>query len=249
MNPDRYVRIAEDIYIDRWGGPPPKSSPSWAETFMVLFFLGVIGAVLMPVFNHPRETRCGPTCPNNLKQIGLAVAQYSQDHDEKYPLASVDSEITVALENKATYGWGDALQPYLKSTQIYHCPANSARQMENDILSTQHYSTQPTYISYTDYWLNQHLCGQPTEQVEQPRATFLAGDGNNGDDGTTARYTLRALPPAWRDTPTAPIWRHDQAANYLFADGHVKNLPGTVVTEPVFNYEAFSLKGLTIRHF
>ncbi|MBV9467615.1 MAG: hypothetical protein JO316_13790 [Abitibacteriaceae bacterium] len=47
-------------------------------------------------------------CQSNLKQLGLAIAQYNQDYDELMPPA-----------NK----WSDVLQPYVKSEAVNHCPA------------------------------------------------------------------------------------------------------------------------------
>ncbi len=47
-------------------------------------------------------------CQSNLKQIALGIAQYVQDYDEVMPRAR---------------RWTDILQPYLKSRQIFTCPA------------------------------------------------------------------------------------------------------------------------------
>ncbi len=46
-------------------------------------------------------------CQSNLKQIALGIAQYSQDYDEKLPLAR---------------NWTDELFPYLKNEKIFDCP-------------------------------------------------------------------------------------------------------------------------------
>ena len=47
-------------------------------------------------------------CQSNLKQIALGIAQYTQDYDEKYPLAKP---------------WIDIVQPYVKSEAIFNCPS------------------------------------------------------------------------------------------------------------------------------
>ena len=47
-------------------------------------------------------------CQSNLKQISLGIMQYIQDYDEKFPRARA---------------WTDILQPYVKSRQIFTCPA------------------------------------------------------------------------------------------------------------------------------
>jgi len=52
----------------------------------------------------------------------------------------------------------------------------------------------------------------------------MLGDGNDGTELTDARYSLNALPQAWRNTEGSPARRHFDTANYAFADGHVKAL-------------------------
>ena len=50
---------------------------------------------------------------NQLKQIGIAAAQYSQDYDERLVPAT-----TLGFSRK----WYDNLAPYMKSLQILFCP-------------------------------------------------------------------------------------------------------------------------------
>jgi hypothetical protein len=43
--------------------------------------------ILFPVFAKVREKARQTSCASNLKQIGLAIVQYSQDYDELMPQA------------------------------------------------------------------------------------------------------------------------------------------------------------------
>lgn len=65
-------------------------------------------AALTNEFDRARENARRASCQSNLKQIALGIAQYNQDYDEKLPLAKP---------------WIDVLQPYVKSEQIFKCPA------------------------------------------------------------------------------------------------------------------------------
>jgi prepilin-type processing-associated H-X9-DG protein len=49
-------------------------------------------------------------CQRNLKQIALGMQQYVQDYDEKFPPAK---------------RWCDVLYPYIKSDEVFHCPATN----------------------------------------------------------------------------------------------------------------------------
>jgi prepilin-type processing-associated H-X9-DG protein len=53
-----------------------------------LFIILILAAILFPVFAKAREKARQITCADNMKQIGLALAQYSQDNDSKLPLAA-----------------------------------------------------------------------------------------------------------------------------------------------------------------
>ena len=178
------------------------------ELLVTLAICAILAAVLLPVFSRSRETRCGTSCPSQLKQIGLGFLQYAQDHDERLPPIALNATASETQQ----YGWADALQPYIKATQIYHCPAQNTFPETGDAMQN----------GYTDYWFNANLSALKMSKIAAPASAFFAGDGNDGRDVTNARYNHSALPLRWLDNPESPSRRHNDEANYLFADGHVK---------------------------
>src|SRR5690606_12617556 len=90
-----------------------------------------------------RENARRASCQSNLKQINLGMIQYTQDYDEKYPMYRPGASTAAR-----PYGWADALQPYLKSTQIFQCPSDSAGP-----------NATPTSSGYTDYGYNLWIGG------------------------------------------------------------------------------------------
>src|SRR6187402_3092152 len=89
------------------------------ELLVVIAIIGLLAAILFPVFSRARENGRRSVCQSNLKQIGIGMLQYSQDYDEKI--------IARTVQVQGEYiSWRVIIQPYLKSTQIFACPSNPA---------------------------------------------------------------------------------------------------------------------------
>jgi prepilin-type processing-associated H-X9-DG protein/prepilin-type N-terminal cleavage/methylation domain-containing protein len=182
------------------------------ELAVVIFIICILVAFFYPSGSPVRGNGRRAACQSNLKQIGLGILQYTQDYDEQLPLLAVHDVSSDNQSFNGPYGWGDAIQPYVKSTQLFQCPSEYSRNVASDA----------TQNNYTDYFMNSNLSGFKVEKLRNTRQVLLAGDGNDGTDATNARYSIGALPNSWRTDNNSPVWRHLDGANYLFADGHVK---------------------------
>lgn len=185
------------------------------EGLVVVAIIIVLALILFPVFNRSGGSGHRPSCLSHLRQSGLGIVQYSQDYDEKLPLVRVHKvSSSAAWPYPTPYGWADAVQGYIKNTQIYQCPSEE---------TSTNPGTDGVQPGFTDYWFNTNLSGVNLKKVIHPATTLLLGDGNDGADLTDGRYNRNSLPLSWLQNSGSPARRHLDTANYAFADGHVKS--------------------------
>src|SRR4051794_34579971 len=87
------------------------------ELLVVIAIIAILAAILFPVFARAREQARRASCASNLKQLGLAVTQYTQDNDEHFPIGYNWRNM---LTDPA--GWAYEVYPYVKSQQVFLCP-------------------------------------------------------------------------------------------------------------------------------
>jgi len=205
------------------------------ELLVVIAIIAILASILFPVFARARENARRASCSSNLKQIALGVIMYGQDYDEHMPIV-VGASADISESNP--FGWADALQPYLKSTQIFQCPSDSVGPPSGS------YATQVQNKQYSDYWINYQATNISQASFDAPSMTILLGDGDaslSGDPGVTNGYkgssrytsTSRYNSSGGAKVNTNPCssagrasfrdaTRHLEGANFAFADGHVK---------------------------
>ncbi len=215
-----------------------KTGFTLIELLVVIAIIAILAAILFPVFARARENARRSSCQSNLKQIALGWMQYNQDYDEMM-VRSDGFSTNVAI------GWGTALQPYLKSAQIYQC-ASESRGPDDPGISTG----DGRYMDYAiNLYLGQKSSSYPDNAINniaaltQPSLTVLAVDytANTGKSWITGSYVSSSGAAVNCDTadtcaaglglfPVASGTRHLEGQNVAFTDGHVKWYPSVART-------------------
>ena len=193
-----------------------RSAFTLIELLVVIAIIAILAAILFPVFARARENARRSSCQSNLKQIALGVKQYTQDYDERFPNITVPAPA-------GSPGWAYAIQPYLKSEQIFQCPSETAPPPPGTDLLTRAGTN-----GFSDYYLNYNTVsvadpaanpvvgtGRSEASIDYSSNTIMNGEGTGiSGDATANSYQL--------SPPGAGRARHLEGANYSFVDGHVK---------------------------
>lgn len=208
------------------------------ELLVVIAIVSLLAAFLFTVVSTTRERGRETSCRSNLRQIGLAVAQYTQDYDGLYPYA-VDPFIA-ANANQVDWlqpypqfvaaaptlpRFQDVLQPYLKSREVFHCPSDSGMHAL-DFPGLNMDASPSCYEQLgTSYWYQSLLPakGLRNGSMKDPVRALVARDAGLGWHGGVQHMRPR-MPVEGR--------RH----NALYTDGHVKlvlptQMPGATADE------------------
>jgi prepilin-type N-terminal cleavage/methylation domain-containing protein/prepilin-type processing-associated H-X9-DG protein len=202
------------------------------ELLVVIAIIAILASILFPVFARARENARRASCLSNLKQLGLAIMQYTQDYDEKLP----GSRKYFPTAPNAYTTWVTLLQPYAKSTQIYTCPDGVP------------YS-DPAYPSYGyNYDLGEDSVVVSLAAIDSSAETVMIGDSwAHLASPSDQLGFFRLFPPSsagatnwWEKVQgSAPSWRgtiiqqHFDGSNICYVDGHAKwsKLPGPLTKD------------------
>jgi prepilin-type processing-associated H-X9-DG protein/prepilin-type N-terminal cleavage/methylation domain-containing protein len=100
------------------------------ELLVVIWIIVLLAALLLPALAHAKSAGQNASCKNNLRQFAIALALYSQDNNESYPL-SVNVMLTLPLKY-----WESALAGNLGTSSpraengkasfggVFRCPAH-----------------------------------------------------------------------------------------------------------------------------
>jgi prepilin-type N-terminal cleavage/methylation domain-containing protein/prepilin-type processing-associated H-X9-DG protein len=217
------------------------------ELLVVIAIIGILAAILFPVFGRARENARRASCQANLKQIGLAIVQYSHDYDERMPFQWYTNAPYGGNGDARSNRWMDSVFPYVKNEQMFTCPTTFANNlyMSNPARAALGLGGSPywlgSYVWNVAYWDYESSATPPYANVwgpmngvaipklETPSTTINVMErvmninanaecAFNNATANSSTFLSGTFPPAINNVGA---W-HLETTNVLFCDGHVK---------------------------
>ncbi|MBX7166122.1 MAG: DUF1559 domain-containing protein [Pirellulales bacterium] len=198
------------------------------ELLIVVAIIGVVLAMLFPAVQMVRAQASATECVNNMRQLGLALQQFTDKHNGEFP-----KSVHAGTENS----WVYTLAPFLENVdQVRICP--------ND-------PTGPTRLEHkgTSYPMSSYICMDiegAIHNVNHMRPlseTLVAMEGSEQRDPTSVTFD-HVHPHDWflqKNIDKHRVWikliaevapdrhwsagkpdRSDGTSHLLFADAHVE---------------------------
>lgn len=201
-----------------------RSAFTLIELLIVIAIISVLVAVLLPVLAGVRERSRQTACASNLRQLGLAFTEYTQDNEEALPGAYCCSD---GNADKAS-GWiaynafpanvpgnhfgaiTGRVYPYIKNINVFICPDDSEAEKSGNSYAVNSCALATKSASGL-------YPGKILAAFQTPSNLMLIGEeGAHGPlDGSTDDGFLRYQNNVFSA-------RHHGGSNIAFIDGHVR---------------------------
>ena len=115
------------------------------ELLVVIAIIAILASMLLPSLSRAKEKAKTVTCLNNLRQMGISIKLWIDDHNSKFPPAGVVDPLDLLPKNtrQALGGFdpkpefllyipsakGRPLYDYMKPSEVYRCPADKGQRI------------------------------------------------------------------------------------------------------------------------
>jgi prepilin-type N-terminal cleavage/methylation domain-containing protein len=183
-------------------GTGPASAFTLIELLVVISIISILAALLLPALSRAKASGQATVCLNNLHQLGITLQVYVGDNNNKLPFMS---DIYPGVTNQYP-GPDQVLSNTLGNVKVFHCPS--------------------------DKWSSDKPVPDPTKGSTffgQTGSSFAWNTFLNGQDADHftvlgLQFDPHQMPLFWDKEDFHAIRGKNKARDFLYADGHIKNL-------------------------
>ncbi len=212
------------------------------ELLVVIAIISILAALILPAFFSAQEKAQQIVCASNMRQLGLAFQQYTDDFDDGLPNAAAGGyggvgatgvwmyysyypadDLVAGPHTNAFDPTQSSLYPYIRVPGVFVCPDDSHGKKTRDSYSYNSCLTSPNQQAVSGpgfIWPGKKLSRFPSTS----NTMLLAEEGSTGLGAwlstNDALMNFDLAPDGW--DAQAFSGRHTSGSNLLMLDGHVK---------------------------
>lgn len=222
-----------------------RDSAAWAftlvELLVVIVVIGILATLVLTATVKVRQAGDSAKCVANMRQIGVAMIQYSSENMGYFP-PHYGRPFFDPEKPDVFIGWAGHLAPYLGATNyngpvssIFYCPADPDSK-KRPLNATYVYNTpDPRWpisygYNYQDFtsqknWrdLEFETTAANVRRMQRPSSIILAADSTPLSEGGSAPDLIYWQNPA-SELSANKKRHHGNGFNAVFVDGHVKGM-------------------------
>ncbi len=224
------------------------------ELLVVIAIIAILVALLLPAVQQAREAARRSQCKNNLKQLGLALHNYTDANRHLPPGAAVDLSVT-ATGNNGSWGVHGRILPYMEKASLYEqidlsigwdfqpiingiripsytCPSDPGTGQVRTFSDSRPSLVPTTYgFNYGTWFIFDPATGQGGDGLFYPNASLSFRDATDGASNTLLIAEVKAWTLYTRNTGPPGTTVPMTVADALVAVASGSQLKGTGHTE------------------
>lgn len=193
------------------------------ELLVVIAIIAVLAGMLLPALARAKDKGRATYCQNNMRQLGLSIVLYAQDHNGKLPPRSDGNR------------WPNQLQPIYQELRILQCPNDPPKPVTGQRI-TRVIPPDEAHRGYiingwNDYFKEvlkipfDNIANKsiPETAITKPSETIVFGEKKTG----STHFYMDAFEGSGNEVEEVERGRHSGgkpktkagSSNYAFADG------------------------------